>query len=60
MSTDERAAAFDKLRRVIAWEIKAQAGIHRPVEQWPLHIADTVLDYFDVSMKPGADVSGLE
>ena len=57
MSTEERAAVFDRLRRVIAWEIEAQAGVERPVEQWPLHIADAVLDHFEVSSKPDGDSS---
>jgi hypothetical protein len=38
----------------------AQAGMQRAVEEMPPLIADTVLDYFDITLKPGADLSNLE
>lgn len=50
---------FEQLRRVIAWEIEAQVGVERPVEQMPTFVADTVLDFFDVTLKPCADVTNL-
>jgi hypothetical protein len=56
VSERARAEAFDQLRRVIAWEMEAQAGVQRAVEVMPLLIADTLLEYFDISLKPGADV----
>lgn len=59
VSDQTRAEVFEQLRRVIAWEVEAQVGIDRPVEQMPPLIADTLLDYFDVSLKAGADVSDL-
>ncbi len=59
MSDQTRAEVFEELRRVIAWEVQAQVGVERPIEQMPPLIADTVLDYFDVSLKAGADVSHL-
>jgi hypothetical protein len=55
-----RAEVFDQLRRVIAWEMHAQAGMQRAVEEMPPLIADTMLDYFDITLKPGADLSNLE
>jgi hypothetical protein len=59
MSDEQRAEVFDQLRRVIAWEVGSQLGVERPVDQMPPLIADTLLDYFDVSLKTGADISGL-
>ena len=50
---------YEQLRQVIAWEVRAQIGVQRAVEDMPPLIADTVLDYFDVALKPGADLSGL-
>jgi len=55
-----RAEVFDQLRRVIAWEIEAQAGVERAAEAMPPLIADTLLDYFDVALKPGANLSDLK
>ena len=59
MSDEPRAEVFEQLRRVIAWEVESQLGVERPVEQMPPLIADTLLDYFNVSLKAGADVSDL-
>ncbi|MDC5699056.1 hypothetical protein OO014_17530 [Intrasporangium calvum] len=59
MNDQSRDEVFEQLRRVIAWEVEAQAGIGRPVVRMPPLIADTLLDYFDVSLKAGADLSGL-
>ena len=60
MSEGARAEVVDQLRRVIAWEIEAQSGVRRRVEDMPPLIADTLLDYFDITLKPGADVSGFD
>lgn len=60
VTDEEIAVVADQLRRVIFWEIQAQTGVQRPVEEMPQLIADTLLDYFDVSLKPGADISALE
>jgi hypothetical protein len=54
VSDKDRAEVFDQLRRVITWEIEAQVGMHRPIEQLPAMIADTLLDFFDIALKPGA------
>ena len=59
MTQQQRTEVFEQLRRVIAWEIEAQVGVERPVEQLPTFVADTVLDFFDVTLKPGADVANL-
>lgn len=59
MTQQQRAEAFEQLSRVIAWEIEAQAGVKRPIEQMPTFVADTVLDFFDVTLKPGADLANL-
>jgi hypothetical protein len=59
VSDQTRAEVSEQLRRVIAWEVEAQVGVERPVEQMPPLIADTLLDYFDVSLKAGADLSDL-
>lgn len=56
---EQRTEVFEQLRRVIAWEIDAQIGVERPVEQIPALVADTVLDFFDVRLKPGADLANL-
>ena len=42
-----------QLIAVIAWELDAQAGVNRPIEKLPVLVADTILDYFDVRLKPG-------
>ena len=60
VSDQSRDEVFEQLRRVIAWEVEGQAGIGRPVVLMPPLIADTLLDYFDVSLKAGADLSGLD
>lgn len=60
MSDEGRAEVADQPRRVIAWEVEAQTGVQRRVEDMPPLIADTLLDYFDIALKPGADVSGFD
>ena len=57
VSEQNRADVYEQLRRVIAWEVEAQVGVERPLEQMPPLIADTLLDFFDVTLKLGADVS---
>ena len=57
--TTDRAEVFEQLRRVIAWEVAAQSGVARPTEEMSPLIADTVLDYFDVTLRDGADLTGL-
>lgn len=56
MSDQDRAAVFEQLRRVIAWELEAQVGVQRAIDEMPPLIADTVLDYFEVAIKPGVDL----
>ena len=60
MSEDKRAEVVDQLRRVIAWEVAAQVGVQRAVQDMPPLIADTLLDYFEVRLKPEADLSALD
>ena len=60
MSDEAHAQVVDQLRRVIAWEVEAQTGAQRSIEDMPRLIADTLLDYFDITLKPGADVSGFD
>lgn len=45
-----------QLAAVIAWEMHAQAGVRRPLNEMPSLIADSLLDYFEVRLKPGADI----
>ena len=52
----EQAEVTDQLRRVIAWEIEAQKGVRRPVESMPALIADSLLDFFEVTLKPGVQL----
>ena len=33
--------------------LDAQRGIRRPLDEIPLHIADSLLDYFEIRTKPG-------
>lgn len=54
VSDEDHAEVADQLRRVIAWEIEAQIGVRRPIEKMPPLIADTLLDFFDITLKPGA------
>jgi hypothetical protein len=60
MSDEGHAEVFEQLRRVIAWEIDAQGGVERRVEDMPPLIADTLLDYFDIALKEDADLSGFD
>ena len=60
MSDRDRCEAFDHLRRVIAWEMHAQAGVKRAPEDMPPLIAETLLDYFDVTLRPGVNLAGLD
>jgi hypothetical protein len=60
VSDTQRAEVFDQLRRVIAWEVEAQMGVQRALPDMPPLIADALLDYFDVTLKPEADLSGLD
>ncbi|MBC6450245.1 hypothetical protein [Actinokineospora xionganensis] len=41
---------------VIAWEMHAQAGVRRPLDEMPSRIADSLLGHFEVRLKPGADI----
>ena len=54
VTSPPRAEVFEQLRRVIEEEVGAQLGVERPIEALPPLIADAVLDYFDVVLKPGA------
>lgn len=57
MTDQQRAEVFDQVRRVIAWEMQAQVGVGRNVDEMPPLIADSLLDYFEIRLKPGADLS---
>ena len=59
VTDQDRAFVTDQLRRVIAWEVAAQVGVQRPVEEMPPLIADTLRDYFDITLKPGVDIADL-
>lgn len=56
MGQADRVELADQLRRVIAWEIEGQLGVSRPVEAMPTLIADSLLDFFDISLKRGAEL----
>lgn len=43
-----------QLADVIAWEMQAQARVERALDQMPPLIADTVLAFFEVRLRPGA------
>jgi hypothetical protein len=34
--------------------------VNRPVDELPIYVADTLLDFFDITLKPGADVSRFD
>lgn len=55
MSSDDDTVV-KQLAAVIAWEMQAQAGVCRPFDEMPSLIADSLLDYFEVRLKPGTDV----
>ncbi|MDQ1486665.1 MAG: hypothetical protein QOJ62_2358 [Actinomycetota bacterium] len=40
------------LAGVIAWELEAQNGVNRSPSQIPTLLADSILDYFEVRVKP--------
>ncbi|MGA5305967.1 hypothetical protein ACPCHT_39185 [Nucisporomicrobium flavum] len=44
---------LQQLTAVIAWEMEAQAGIQRPLSEMPELIADSILDHFEVRLRPG-------
>ena len=50
---------LEQLVEVVAWELEAQLGVHRPMEEIPGHIADRLLDFFEITLLPGADVAAL-
>jgi hypothetical protein len=50
----EGAGIAQQLAHVVAWEIDAQTGVGRPVNEMPRLVADTLLDFFDIHLKPGA------
>ena len=41
-------------------EMNAQAGVERALDAMPPLIADSLLDHFDVALKPGVDLSALD
>ncbi|WP_186382380.1 hypothetical protein [Amycolatopsis rhizosphaerae] len=53
MGDDQPTTIFAQVEAVIAWEMEAQVGIERRVEAMPGLIADTLLDYFEIRLKPG-------
>ena len=59
MGDQDRAEVFEQLRRVIAWEIESQLRVRRAIEAMPPLIADTLLDYFDITLKPGTNLQDL-
>jgi hypothetical protein len=54
-----RQQKFEQLVEVIGWEMDCQKGIGRAYDDLPVLIADTLLDFFDVCLLPGADATGL-
>lgn len=57
---DMRAETAEQLRRVIAWEMAAQTEMQREVSDMPLLIADTLLDFFEVTLRPEVDLPALD
>jgi hypothetical protein len=57
---DEKRALAGQLARVIADEKDAQVGMHRDLDRMPALVADALLDYFDVQLKPGATTPARE
>ena len=60
VSDAKRREVAEQLRRVIAWEMSAQIGVKRAVPDMPPLIVDSLLDFFDVTLKPGVDLSHLD
>jgi hypothetical protein len=56
VSDPDRQRLAEELERVIAWEMDAQIGVQRKLEKMPGLIADSLLDYFDVSRKAAVDL----
>ena len=50
-SVDHELAGL--LAGVIAWELEAQNGVNRSPSQIPILLAGSILDYFEVRVKPG-------
>jgi len=55
VNSDARKTARD-LAVVIADELSAQLGVRRDPDKIPLLIADAILDYFHVSLRPEAEL----
>lgn len=55
MGGQPKQEVFEQLRRVITWEMEAQVRVKRDWHEMPALIADSALDFFDISLKPGAD-----
>ena len=51
MNGEDTAKTAEQLARIIAWEMEAQMGVQRPLDQMPILIADSLLDYFDIRVK---------
>jgi hypothetical protein len=60
VNDQDRKAIADQLRRVIAAELSAQVAIQRPTDAMPPLIADSLLDYFDISLNPGVVLPDAE
>jgi hypothetical protein len=52
---DSRTVAR-QIAAVIAWELDAQAGVGRVLDAVPELVADSLLDFFDVQVKPRVTV----
>lgn len=53
LASGPRCVAATRCVGVIAWELGAQAGVNRPIQKTSPFVAGTILDYFDVRLKPG-------
>jgi hypothetical protein len=62
MATDDLDSArlVQALTQVLGWELSAQLGVKRDPDQIPPLLADTLLDYFDIAVRPGVDLPGRQ
>lgn len=55
-TSHDQENVFEQVTRVIRWELDAQAGVRRPSSDLPPLLADSLLDFFDISLKPGVEL----
>lgn len=59
MAEEEKIERLAQLRAVIAWALECQRPMRRTDDGLATLLADSIMDYFDIGLRPGADVTVL-